>query len=207
MPLLRRTADSVTPPHPQPRQQPKRNENNISVCTNPVGAARPSSSLKVGVEDAPSPLTTNSTLPIDTMDVEVFERYIMRVLTSLHRLVGKMSSELGGSSGQRPAGLSDAEVTTATYAWTLVRRVTKRIEKLSIMGPILEQKRAVLLSRIAVLDDKGCGGGRPSSQDAAQNQKIQSELLLVEALITKVNSSVCAFKDIETATMSALFRR
>jgi hypothetical protein len=184
-------------------------------------------------------------LPIGAMDVEVFERFIMRVLTSLHRLVAKMHSEIaeghalhnagGGSSGgsttmHSPGGL---ETTSAAYAWTLVRRVTKRIEKLSIMEPVLEQKRAFLLARTAELESRAAAsadavvsqsggkeaGGRNMSaaaaaaqilhfggQDATHYQRVQSELLLVEALITKVHGSVETFQEVETKMMAQLFR-
>ncbi|CUE67931.1 Hypothetical protein, putative [Bodo saltans] len=178
------------------------------------------------------------------MDVEVFERFIMRVLTSLHRLVAKMHSEIaeghalhnnggGGSSNTTMYSPGGLETTSAAYAWTLVRRVTKRIEKLSIMEPVLEQKRAFLLARTAELESRAAASvtaGQPGSninnngqlssataaaaaqilhfggQDATHYQRVQSELLLVEALITKVHGSVEMFKEVETKMMAQLFR-
>lgn len=176
-------------------------------------------------------------LPISAMDVEVFERFIMRVLTSLHRLVAKMHTEIAeGSSNSNssstmlsPGGL---ETTSAAYAWTLVRRVTKRIEKLSIMEPVLEQKRAFLLARTVELEHRAAASAVATAanngsttvsaaaaaaaasqilhfggQDATHYQRVQSELLLVEALMTKVRSSVDTFRGVETSMMAQLFRR
>jgi hypothetical protein len=206
-----------------------------------VGPSGPNVVNRASLLATPAPLE----LPIGAMDVEVFERFIMRVLTSLHRLVAKMHSEIaeghalhnagGGSSGgsttiHSPGGL---ETTSAAYAWTLVRRVTKRIEKLSIMEPVLEQKRAFLLARTAELESRAAAsadavvsqsggkevGGRNmlaaaaaaqilhfGGQDATHYQRVQSELLLVEALITKVHGSVETFQEVETKMMAQLFR-
>lgn len=192
-------------------------------------------------------------LPIATMDVEVFERYIMRLLTSLHRLALKLRGAAAGNASTTATSANDATTLksltptklalgsrggaaalVAAQQWTFVRRVTRRIEKLCVMAPILERKRDLLNkalnedSRAAVAQNSssrtrdrrstvsiagaaaaaaGGGDGTSGSTDWLKQSRLQSDLLLVEALITKVQSSVDDFQRFETDAMAALCRR
>lgn len=152
----------------------------------PLCSASPSSTAAAALADV---------LPVETMDVEVFERFIMRVLTSLHRLVAKVSLDMdigGTGSGRQPRKCDDV---TTRFLWTLVRRITKRIERLRVMIPVLEEKQVVLQRAMRRAD---------AVKDITAVQAEQSDLFLVEALIAKVLTSVTEFEQVETEMMTRL---
>lgn len=73
------------------------------------------------------------TLPIDTMDVEVFERLFLRLLTSLYKLRIRLN-EAFRVTHKDPSVL-----------WDTVRRITRRIEKLNILRSVMLRRKATLV--------------------------------------------------------------
>lgn len=137
-------------------------------------------------------------LPVDTMDVEVFERYIMKVLTSLHRLAGKISYDIDAAGvGKKTALTTTDNSANATVLWTLVRRVTRRIEKLRAMEEVLEMKRKSL----AAIQQRHAGHGK---RTPVNSQQLQGDIFLVEALQAKLVASVSQFEELETNVMEKL---
>lgn len=153
------------------------------------------------------------TLPIGVMVVDVFERYIMRVLTSLHRLVGKMVAadvDVGGTvstmASWRPARpRSDA---TVRWLWKILRRITRRIERLRAMAPLLALKHASLVNRVGASSASGrtlaFNGGSGNTNGAGPSAALQSDIFLVEALMTKLETSVATFEEVEAAVLRQL---
>jgi hypothetical protein len=178
-------------------------------------------------------------LPVAAMDVEVFERYIMRTLTSLHRIAAKIAIDLhpngagvGGGGGVSTVAVLGEDDVTLRSLWTLVRRTTRRIERLRVMQYVLQLKYASLESQLkqaellmeaaeaspsATFSPSACspGGGaateapRHSAATTTSNRStavmtLRGDVFMVEALATKVRSSIEEFQLMETDWMQRL---
>ncbi len=148
-----------------------------------------SEKLFMALVKAEDPAVTE--LDIGAIDCEVFERLIMRILTSLRRLYHKISFELDSiESGRQGGGSRDGRCGNdqRCYMWTLTRRVTRRNEKLRSLLDVLLQKKDLSIAREAM----------PGKKTPI------SEVYLLEALYGKVEKSIAEYEGLESVVMKQL---
>lgn len=138
-------------------------------------------------QDSGLPLSPNVVMTLDfsSMDVEVFERRILSLVTGLRRLRMKIHAELGIQSTGKSSSFAALSATKEeqSYMWTLVRRVTRRIEKLRLLHELLEKKKNVL---------------------ALEKSGVATNLMLVDALQFQVVSTIAEYESLETEVMALL---
>ena len=141
---------------------------------------------------AAAAVPTLAVLDVEAIDCEVFERLIMRILTSLRRLYHKISYELDQSEMGRRGAFSQANASDdqRSYLWTLTRRVTRRIEKLRALLDVLVRKKELTLERIAK---------QQSAKTVTAN-----DVYLLEALHGKVEKTITEYEDLESFVMRSL---
>ena len=154
-------------------------------------------------------------LPIEEMDVEVFERRTMRILTTLKRLSNEYAlyTDECGIGKRRAFDPSTATAVQRMKLWRLTTRMTRRIEKLRALHGVLGLKAASIERRIAALEkeryEAGMRGGAAlrtvlKRQSRLNVAKIQGEQYLLEALQERVSTTVAVHEELETRIMQTL---
>ncbi len=132
-------------------------------------------------------------LDVAAIDCEVFERLIMRILTSLRRLYHKISYELDSSEAGRKCPSHGASDDHRSYLWTLMRRVTRRIEKLRALLDVLSKKKELSVQ-----------GGEQPRRKSSSSSSSDNDVYLLEALHGKVEKTIVEYEGLETFVMRKL---
>ena len=142
-------------------------------------------------------------LPIADMDVEVLERYIARVLTTLHRLVIKIDFEMDLQGVRHRRELTDER---RTSLWSLLRRVTRRVERLRCMGDIIGEKLSALGKEKRHLAQQRveCKSERLWAFLAKKLNALEGDVCLAEALQSKIIQSIERFERTELLLLTTL---